>query len=145
MVMFWCIHKQKSQFVSLLQSSFTLDLLKGQHGPYRGNSWQIYRRQGRQETIGIQGCPYFCARYRRCQETQQVPILVQLLSVRLFIACTAKLYPIFWVYPKHEADFRLQPGRVWPLGSENGLHWVCLTSKGVQIWIQDRHVHNHGL
>ena len=60
---------------SLLQSSVTVDSLKEQHGPYRANRSQIYQRQGPQETIGIQGCPYFFARYRRCQETQQVQSL----------------------------------------------------------------------
>ena len=141
--MFWCIHNRRAS-VSLLQSPVTVDSLKEQHGPYQANCTQIYCWQGPQETIGIKGCPYFCPYYWRCQETQQVPILVQLLSVRPFIACTAKLYPIFWVYPKFEADFRLKRGRVWPASSENGLNWVCLTSKGVQIWIQDRNVLNHG-
>ena len=124
--------------------SVTVDSLKGQHGPYQENRTQIFWRQGTKDTIGIQGCPYFYPHYGRCQETQQVPILVQLLSVRPFIVCAAKLDPIFWVYPKLEADFRLQQGRVWPASSENGLNWVCLTSKRVQIWIQGRNVLNHG-
>ena len=127
---------------SLLQSSVTVDSLKEQHGPYQANRSQIYQRQGPQETIGIQGCPYFCARYRRCQETQQVQFL-HMLSVRSFIMCAAKLYPIFWSYPKLEADFRVQLGRVWSSGSENGLDWGSLTSDGVQIWIQDRFNHGH--
>ena len=127
---------------SLLQSSVTVDSLKEQHGPYQANRSQIYQRQGPQETIGIQGCPYFCARYRRCQETQQVQFL-HMLSVRSFIMCAAKLYPIFWSYPKLEADFRVQMGRVWSSGSENGLDWGSLTSEGVQIWIQDRFNHEH--
>ena len=84
-VMFWCIHNRRAS-VSLLQSPVTVDSLKEQHGPYQANCTQIYYWQGPQETIGIKGCPYFCPYYWRCQETQQVPILVQLLSVRPFIA-----------------------------------------------------------
>ena len=78
------------------------------------------------------------------QEESRNPIgtvLAHSLSVRSVITSWAKLYPIFWVYPKLEADFRVQPGWVWPSGSENGLNWVR-TSKGVQIWVQDRHVLN---
>ena len=124
---------------SLLQSSVTVDSLKEQHGPYQENSTQIYRKKGSKETISIQGCPYFCPRYRRCQETGTV--LVQLLSVRSFITSLAKLDPNFLGWSQMWTWFSGSTGsglsiRFWKR--------VSLTSKQVQIWIHDRHVLNCG-
>ena len=147
-VMFWCIHKRRA---SVQAGWITASIISHCWFTER-TTWAV---PSKPHSNLLQARPPGNNWHQRLSiflplllEVSRNPtgtVLAQLLSLRSFIMCAVKLYPIFWVYPKHEADFRLQPGRVWPLGSENGLHWVCLTSKGVQIWIQDRHVHNHGL
>ena len=126
----------------MLQSSFTLDSLKEQQGQYQANRFQIYRRQGSQETIGIKGCPYFCPHYRRYQEIQQVPSLYSCSPWDPSLLVRPNLTRFFGLIPNLDLIFRFNRDGFGPQVLKNGLNWVNLISKWVQIQVQDRHVLN---